>query len=52
MAAGDRWTIRDYRGHTIYLTQERWDHITAPINRPDMIRYEEHLKETVVSSQR
>jgi hypothetical protein len=44
MAAGIRWTIRDQSGHTIYLTQERWDHITAPLNHPEMIRYEEHLK--------
>jgi hypothetical protein len=52
MAAGIRWTIRDQSGHIIYLTQERWDHITAPLNHPEMIRYEEHLKETVASGQR
>src|SRR2546430_14588225 len=57
MPAGRRWTIRDQSGHTIYLTQERWDHITAPLNHPElnhpeMIHYEEHLKEIVASGQR
>jgi hypothetical protein len=52
MAAGRRWTIRDQSGHTIYLTQERWDHITALMNHPEMVRYEEHLKETIESGQR
>ena len=52
MATGRRWTIRDQSGHAIYLTQERRDHITAPLNHPEMIRYEEHLKETVESGQR
>jgi hypothetical protein len=44
MPAGRRWTIRDQSGHTIYLTQERWDYITTPMNHPEMVRYEEHLK--------
>jgi hypothetical protein len=44
MAAGIGWTIRDQSGHTIYLTQERCDHITVPLNHPEMIHYEEHLK--------
>jgi hypothetical protein len=52
MAAGRRWTIRDRSSHSIYLTQERWDHITAPMNHLEMIRYEEHLKETVESGER
>jgi hypothetical protein len=45
-------TIRDQSGHIIYLMQERWDHITAPMNHPEMVPYEEHLKETVASGQR
>jgi hypothetical protein len=52
MPAGRRWTIRDQSGHTIYLTQERWDHITAPMNHPEMVCYEEHLKEPIDSGQR
>jgi len=52
MAAGRYWTIRDPSGHTIYLTWERWDHITALMNHPEMVRYEEHLQETVESGQR
>jgi hypothetical protein len=52
MAASKRWTIRDQAGHTIYLTQERWHHITAPINHPEMMLCEEHLKEPVESGER
>ncbi len=49
---GRRWTVRDRDGHEIYLTQERWDHITEPINHPEMIAYEEHLKDTIRSGRR
>lgn len=51
LAASRRWTTRDSSGHTIYLTQERWDHITAPMNHPEMRDYEAHLKETIESGQ-
>jgi hypothetical protein len=52
MAAGRRWAIRDQSEPIIYLTQEQWLHITAQLNHPEMVRYEEHLKETVASGQR
>lgn len=42
-----RWTIRDRLGNEIYLTQERWEHIIAPINHPEMQRYETCLQETI-----
>jgi hypothetical protein len=52
MTAGRRWTVRDRYGHAIYLTHERWQHITGPMNHPEMALYEEPLKETVSSGHR
>lgn len=42
-----RWTINDRYGNSVYLTQERWEHIIESINHPEMEMYEEELKETV-----
>lgn len=42
-----RWTINDRYGNSVYLTQERWEHIIESINHPEMETYEEELKETV-----
>jgi hypothetical protein len=50
--AGKRWTVRDRYGNDIYLTHERWEHVVEPINHPEMIAYEEHLKETIRSGKR
>jgi hypothetical protein len=47
-----RWTVRDRYDNDIYLTQERWEHITQSINHPEMLGYESHLKETVQSGRR
>ncbi|MDE0010020.1 MAG: hypothetical protein OXU36_02675 [Candidatus Poribacteria bacterium] len=44
---GIRWEIHDRYGNEIYLTEERWQHIIASINHPDMANYEEHLKTTI-----
>lgn len=52
MPDGKRWTIRDTYGNRIYLTHERWEHITESVNHPEMSIYEEHLKETVQRGQR
>lgn len=52
MHSGKRWTLNDKQGNDIYLTQERWDHIIEPINHPEMVDYEEELKETIRSGQR
>ena len=42
-----RWTVQDKSGNSIYLTQERWGHITDSINHPEMEGYKEELKETI-----
>jgi len=42
-----RWTVQDRYGNSVYLTQERWEHIIESINHPEMEEYEEELKETV-----
>jgi hypothetical protein len=44
--------VRDRYGSNIYLTDERWEHITEPRNHPEMSAYEEHLKETLQSGSR
>ena len=52
MTFGKRWTIRDRNGNEIYLTQERWEHITGDCNHPEMAGFEEHLQETIQSGNR
>ncbi len=42
-----RWTVRDRYGNVIYLTEERWKHITDTMNHPEMVEYEEYLKKTI-----
>ena len=42
-----RWTVRDRYGNSIYLTEERWKHITDILNHPEMEDYEEYLKNTI-----
>jgi hypothetical protein len=42
-----RWIARDRFGTSIYLTEERWEHITNPANHPEMADYETELKETI-----
>lgn len=52
MIAGIRWIARDREGNEIYLTQERWEHITHPANHPDMLAYEAELKRTIQQGRR
>src|SRR6185503_5586277 len=52
MTAGRRWSMRDRYGNQIYLTEERWEHIIAPINHPEMSAYEEYLKAVIRSGRR
>lgn len=52
MTTGRRWMVRDRYGNDIYLTDERWEHITEPRNHPEMSAYEEHLQETIQSGRR
>lgn len=42
-----RWIERDRYGNEIYLTDERWEHITGPANHPEMEGYESELRETI-----
>ncbi len=52
MPDGKRWTVHDAYGGQIYLTHERWEHITEPLNHPEMSAYEEYLKETIQQGRR
>ena len=52
MAAGRRWLVQDRYGNDIYLTDERWEHITDPKNHPEMSAYEEQVRETIQSGRR
>jgi hypothetical protein len=52
MKSGRRWTVHDHYGHIIYLTHERWMHITEDSNHPEMLDYENELQETIRSGQR
>lgn len=52
MLDGIRWTIRDRNGNSIYLSEERWHHITEPENHPDLIDHETELKQTIQSGRR
>ena len=47
-----RWTVQDRYGNSIYLTQERWEHIIESINHPEIEDYEAELKVTVQSGTR
>jgi len=42
-----RWAVQDRYGNEIYLSEERWKHIIAPTNHPEMAEFEEHLKRTI-----
>jgi hypothetical protein len=52
MSSGIRWTITARYGNSIYLTDERWKHIIEPLNHPEMVDYEEQLKDIIRSEQR
>ena len=52
MTTHRRWIVRDRYGHEIHLTQERWQHITDPLNHYEMAEYEEHLKATIREGKR
>jgi hypothetical protein len=47
-----RWRVVDRYGNSIYLTKERWFHITDKSNHPEMIDYEEYLKTTLRKGKR
>ena len=47
-----RWKVQDRYGNSIYLPQERWEHIIDPLNHLEMEDYEEGLKEIVQTGTR
>lgn len=49
---GKRWTVRDREGNLIYITQERWQHITDDENHPELLDYEAELKFTLQKGKR
>ena len=52
MVGGKLWTQRDRYGNDIYLTAERWQHITDPDNHPDIEPFAEYVRETVRNGRR
>jgi hypothetical protein len=50
--SGKRWTVYDRDGNPIYLTEERWQHITEQANHPEIADYEEHLKTAIQKGRR
>ena len=52
MSEGRRWSEHDRHGNHIYLTEERWQHITEPTNHPEMLACEAELRETIRSGRR
>jgi len=50
--SGKRWTVQDGEGQSIYLTEERWQHITNAANHPEMADQEDHLKTTLQKGRR
>lgn len=49
---GIRWVEKDKLGNEIYLSEERWEHITNQMNHPEMLEYEGELRETIRSGTR
>jgi hypothetical protein len=50
--AGKRWTVQDRDDHPVYLTEERWQHIVAVNNHPEMAYYEDQLKTAIQQGRR
>jgi len=47
MPGGKLWTQRDRFGNEIYLTRERWAHIIAPDNHPEVAPFFAEVAETL-----
>lgn len=47
MVGGKLWIQRDRFGNDIYLTRERWEHITEPDNHLEVEPYCDYVKETI-----
>jgi hypothetical protein len=46
----NKWTVQDRYGNTIYLTEERWNHILE--SRPDLEPFLEQFLETIRTGRR
>ncbi len=42
-----RWIETDRAGNEISLSEERWQHIVDPMNHPEMLDFENGLRETI-----
>ncbi|WP_157912867.1 hypothetical protein [Candidatus Promineifilum breve] len=49
---GIRWIVYDRDGNPIYMSEERWHHITEPDNHPEVEEFEEALKTTLQKGRR
>jgi hypothetical protein len=49
---GKRWTVHDRDGNPIYMTEERWHHITEPNNHPEVAAYESAVKAALQKGRR
>ncbi len=47
MIQSQRWKEKDNYNNEIYLSEERWEHITSAMNHPEMTDYEKELRETI-----
>ncbi len=47
MPDGKLWTQRDRFGNHIYLTLERWSHVTDPDNHPEVESFFDYVAETI-----
>jgi hypothetical protein len=45
MQSGRRWSVQDAHKNTVYITDERWQHILE--SHPEMEEHEAELRETV-----
>ena len=52
MNSGKLWTQRDRYGNDVYLTHERWRHITEAVNHPELEPYLKHVRETIRNGRR
>jgi len=52
MPNGKIWTQRDRYNNEIYLTHERWNHITDSENHPELASYQDHARETIRNGRR
>ncbi|MBI3360474.1 MAG: hypothetical protein HY023_05120 [Chloroflexi bacterium] len=52
MASGKLWTQSDRFGNDIYLTEERWRHISDPDNHPEVGPHFDLIRDTIRKGRR